>query len=1066
MWQQEKKDNSILNFALLLALATTTPMAVALLVSLPVLATISVANTSSPHLPQVVEQGTIIRVDGSTNLMKINQGLKEDFEQHFSGAQVEIGNNGTDAALKALQDGKIDIAAITRKLTPEEKAGGLAQVILFREKIAVIVGVNNPFHGSLTTVQLAQIFTGEIENWSKLGCRPLQIRVIEHPITSDIRQAFHNSTIFKTSLKNSFPDKVLATSSNITEVPMDNVGEIIQKLDSNVISYALANQVSQAQTVRVLQVSFPRSSQSKANLSMPLVYVYKKKHSQGVSSFLSFVNTSSGKQAIDTARKAESSEAAISALQSFTVSTSNKSSNTLSDTTNSATKLPITNAVNASRSSITPRNTSSHFYPNNYRNDEQQFMQPLQSYSSLDKNLIFMLSVPLLLITGLGATLALKVISNKKQLVKQEEADDLQASDVNDINDINNNDDSFVNNEASVVDQTSEGDNSKLFSPANNLSLSSLVSPDHSDIGDEDLETYLQSEDSLNSPEVEWDIEAPVAVVRNPYHQILNISELTYEGDLTNSLLEPPEITAAASINSPTSLAELLGVPPAVVPIDTSPTSLSELLGIPKWSPIDNSDSTKLELLDVLHVDVPAASNGNHSGLSELLDLSTVSNDSFHSGLSELLDIPAIPDDSSSFYLLDLLNSSEAKIVDCPPSGLSELPDILDLSDKEPISDATAAEITDPLDDLLDLPSIEEPISDATATEITDPLDDLLDLPSVEEPISDATATEITDPLDDLLDLPSVEEPISDATATEITDPLDDLLDLPSVEEPISDVTEINNSLSQVSSDLEEISSSFDLRIESNVSSQVESDIWVSAFEEIPLTETEDIKALFGTEIIQDNFPSVATEEEIEEIEEIEQEIIQIDDFPIVDSDSSIVLTPRTPKWAYVSWYVSEANQKIIQSKKNVSLAVRLYDVTHIDLSYQIPDLVQQYECEEGTHDRYVAIPINNRDYIAEIGYFTKGHWFCIARSTLVRIFSHPRTDFLFATDTELVIYGAVEPGSRVTIDGKSIELKSDGTFQLNVPFIDHQVNYLIKATSSDGEQTKTISKKFAQETS
>ena len=63
-------------------------------------------------------------------------------------------------------------------------------------------------------------------------------------------------------------------------------------------------------------------------------------------------------------------------------------------------------------------------------------------------------------------------------------------------------------------------------------------------------------------------------------------------------------------------------------------------------------------------MDVPAASNGNHSGLSELLDLSTVSNDNFHSGLSELLDIPAIPDNSSSFYLLDLLNSSEAKIVD------------------------------------------------------------------------------------------------------------------------------------------------------------------------------------------------------------------------------------------------------------------------------------------------------------------------------------------------------------------------------------------------------------------
>jgi phosphate transport system substrate-binding protein len=69
------------------------------------------------------------------------------------------------------------------------------------------------------------------------------------------------------------------------------------------------------------------------------------------------------------------------------------------------------------------------------------------------------------------------------------------------------------------------------------------------------------------------------------------------------------------------------------------------------------------------------------------------------------------------------------------------------------------------------------------------------------------------------------------------------------------------------------------------------------------------------------------------------------------------------------------------------------------------------------------------------------------------------------ATDTELVIYGATEPGTTVTIDGQNIQLKSDGTFQLHLPFIDSEVGYLFTATSNSGEQTKTINKKFSQVT-
>jgi phosphate transport system substrate-binding protein len=146
MWQQEKKDSVIVNLALSLALATT-PLVANLFVLAPAQAQ-STSDVTTFPLPQTVEDGTKVRIDGSTSLVMINQSLKDTFEKQFSGTQVEVGVNGADAALKALLEGKIDIAAIARDLTPAEKAQGLEKVLLHREKIAIIVGANNPFQGS------------------------------------------------------------------------------------------------------------------------------------------------------------------------------------------------------------------------------------------------------------------------------------------------------------------------------------------------------------------------------------------------------------------------------------------------------------------------------------------------------------------------------------------------------------------------------------------------------------------------------------------------------------------------------------------------------------------------------------------------------------------------------------------------------------------------------------------------------------------------------------------------------------------------------------------------------
>jgi phosphate transport system substrate-binding protein len=181
--------------------------------------------------------------------------------------------------------------------------------------------------------------------------------------------------------------------------------------------------------------------------------------------------------------------------------------------------------------------------------------------------------------------------------------------------------------------------------------------------------------------------------------------------------------------------------------------------------------------------------------------------------------------------------------------------------------------------------------------------------------------------------------------------------------------------------------------------------------------------------------------------------------------ESTIVLTPRTPKWAYVSWYISPTEKQALQQQGASQLAVRLYDVTGIDLSYQTPQLVQQYECEEVASDRFVAIPVSDRNYIAEIGYLADGDgWLTVARSEIVRVFSRPQGEFWFVADAELIIHGATEPNTTVAIGGNAVKIKPDGTFHLRLPFSDGLMDYLI-TVAADGESPKTIHKKFSQET-
>jgi len=287
-----QKDTPSFGLAMLLALLTAFQPLAALLALNPALAQ-SPAPSFSP--PGVVPTGTTVRVDGSSSMATINQALKKVYEEKYAGTSVTLAEEGSDAALKALLDGTVDIAAIGRALTAKEKQQGLVAQPIARRKIAIVVGPNNPFSGNITFEQFAKLFRGELKDWSELGGAPGPIRFVDRPSSSDTRQAFRPYPVFQKA-----PFKA---GENTKQTARDSTDEVVQALGTDGIGYAIADQVLDRQDVRIISMHKTLPDDPRYPFSQPLAYVYKGTPSPAVLSFLGVATAATSQSMIEAARE-------------------------------------------------------------------------------------------------------------------------------------------------------------------------------------------------------------------------------------------------------------------------------------------------------------------------------------------------------------------------------------------------------------------------------------------------------------------------------------------------------------------------------------------------------------------------------------------------------------------------------------------------------------------------------------------------------------------------------------------------------------------------------------------
>ncbi|XHX76684.1 MAG: DUF4912 domain-containing protein [Stenomitos frigidus ULC029] len=112
-----------------------------------------------------------------------------------------------------------------------------------------------------------------------------------------------------------------------------------------------------------------------------------------------------------------------------------------------------------------------------------------------------------------------------------------------------------------------------------------------------------------------------------------------------------------------------------------------------------------------------------------------------------------------------------------------------------------------------------------------------------------------------------------------------------------------------------------------------------------------------------------------------------LSDLPAGYGESRIVLMPRDPQWAYTYWDIPNEQKEALRHQGGQQIALRLYDVTNINLAYQSPHSIQEYPSDELAREWYLPIPVSDRDYVVDIGYrCADGRWLVLARSAPVRV--------------------------------------------------------------------------------
>ena len=193
--------------------------------------------STAPTQEQTATLSGVVNTDGSTSMESVMGVLGESFMEMNPDVTVNYNGTGSSAGITAAMDCTAHIGLASRDLKDEETVG--TQITVAKDGIAIIVNPQNPV-ADLSVEQIAQIFKGEVTNWSELGGSDGQIVPIGREAGSGTRDGFESITDTEDACK--YQNELTST------------GEVIANVASNPNAIGYASLSAVDDTVKAITV--------------------------------------------------------------------------------------------------------------------------------------------------------------------------------------------------------------------------------------------------------------------------------------------------------------------------------------------------------------------------------------------------------------------------------------------------------------------------------------------------------------------------------------------------------------------------------------------------------------------------------------------------------------------------------------------------------------------------------------------------------------------------------------------------------------------------------------------
>ena len=199
------------------------------------------AGTSQSSTESKTELSGSVATNGSTSMEEVIGALSEQFMADNSGVKVSYDPTGSGTGIEAVKTGSCDIGLSSRALREEETGAGLEGTPVAVDGIAIIVNETSRID-NLTVDQIAQIFKGEVTDWSDVGGDAGTIACIGREAGSGTRDGFESITDTEDKCKLS---QELTSTGAVIEGVKNNAGAI---------GYASLSAVENAEGVKAITV--------------------------------------------------------------------------------------------------------------------------------------------------------------------------------------------------------------------------------------------------------------------------------------------------------------------------------------------------------------------------------------------------------------------------------------------------------------------------------------------------------------------------------------------------------------------------------------------------------------------------------------------------------------------------------------------------------------------------------------------------------------------------------------------------------------------------------------------